>query len=120
MRCQHNIGIRIFKCLYKLRNIFGKKPVVSVKNFKIFADSLFTADIYTGTVTAVFLVYKAYRGGVFCNIFFCDFFAPVCRAVIYNYYIKPVRTFAQERIKAFCQKRLAVVRRNNYTQYLFH
>lgn len=57
---QHNIGIRIFKRLYKLRNILGKKPVVSVKNFKIFADSLFTADIYTGTVTAVDFIYKAY------------------------------------------------------------
>lgn len=117
---QHNIGIRIFKRLYKLRNILGKKPVVSVKDFKIFADSLFTADIYTGAVTAVFLVYKAYRGGIFCNIFFCDLFATVCRAVVYNDYVEPVRTFAQERIKAFCQKRLAVVRRDNYTQYLFH
>ena len=38
----------------------------------------------------------------------------------YNDYVEPVRTFAQERIKAFCQKRLAVVRRDNYTQYLFH
>ena len=47
MRCQHNIGIRIFKRLYKLRYILGKKPVISVKDFKIFADSLFTADINT-------------------------------------------------------------------------
>lgn len=48
MRCQHNIGIRIFKRLYKLRYILGKKPVISVKDFKIFADSFFTADINTG------------------------------------------------------------------------
>ena len=60
MRCQHNIGIRIFKCLYKLRYILGKKPVVSVKNLKIFADSLFTADINPGAVTAVDFIYKAY------------------------------------------------------------
>ena len=60
MRCQHNIGIRIFKRLYKLRYILGKKPVISVKDFKIFADSLFTADINTGAVTAVDFIYKAY------------------------------------------------------------
>ena len=94
MRSKNDICVGFFKCVYESRKIFRQKPIISVKYLKILTCGFVTACVYSRTVTAVFFIDKAYRVGIFFYIFFGYLFTAVCRAIVYNNYIKLVRTFA--------------------------